>query len=575
MTDSSESPLAARGSRISPETVAERVFTQTKRGYAESEVRAYLRMVAEDLASVTTRERELQARVRELEQNAHKPVLPASDQDLIAALGEETARVLRQARESATELRGKAEEHARRVVREAQETARELRATTQQAVEAKTREAEDAARARAKEIVSEARAARERVLTDLTERREQLERQINELRGARGQLVETYQLVERALQHATRVMAEEPSSPPEARVPAEPADATPERSVEMAEQAATVVSAATVTTEVQLPPVGDGEPAPEPPAPSAVAPAQETVQEPGHPARDPAPDVGALFEKLRSEKPEAPAPAAPTPLVEGVPPVSAVPDDPTRAPETESDVGPTPRASASDPGATAGAALARDVRDNVLTEITADLLRRGKRALQDEQNDVLDGLRRQRGKIDVSAVLPPLDEQLARWAHVLQPAIDAAYSAGAASADGKIGEAPRALLTELSTTAVAPLRDRLSSSIDSIDAIDSRSPADVEIAVAQRLGARYREWRGQELETVLGDIVAVAHSRGVYDAAADGARLRWIPANEGKCPDCDDNALEPTVKGSKFPTGQPHPPAHPGCRCLLVVDTEE
>jgi hypothetical protein len=46
-----------------------------------------------------------------------------------------------------------------------------------------------------------------------------------------------------------------------------------------------------------------------------------------------------------------------------------------------------------------------------------------------------------------------------------------------------------------------------------------------------------------------------------------------VPALVGKCPDCDDNALEPTVKGSDFPTGQPHPPAHPGCRCLLVVDT--
>ena len=78
-----------------------------------------------------------------------KPAPPPSDQDLIAALGEETARVLGQAREAAVELRNKAEEHARRVVREAQETARELRTTTQQAVETKTREAEEAARDRA------------------------------------------------------------------------------------------------------------------------------------------------------------------------------------------------------------------------------------------------------------------------------------------------------------------------------------------------------------------------------------------------------------------------------------------
>jgi len=154
---------------------------------------------------------------------------------------------------------------------------------------------------------------------------------------------------------------------------------------------------------------------------------------------------------------------------------------------------------------------------------------------------------------------------------VLQPAIDTAYSAGAATVEGAagVGAAPRALLTELSTSVVTPLRERLGSSLEQIDA---RSPADTEIAVAQSLGARYREWRGEQLEDVLGDALAAAWSRGVFDAAPDGARLRWIPAVVGKCPDCDDNALEPTVKGSEFPTGQPHPPAHPGCRCLLVVD---
>ena len=46
--------------------------------------------------------------------------------------------------------------------------------------------------------------------------------------------------------------------------------------------------------------------------------------------------------------------------------------------------------------------------------------------------------------------------------------------------------------------------------------------------------------------------------------------LQWIPLAVGRCADCDDNAFEPTVKGEAFPTGQAHPPAHPGCRCLLA-----
>jgi hypothetical protein len=286
-------------------------------------------------------------------------------------------------------------------------------------------------------------------------------------------------------------------------------------------------------------------------------------------AGESSPDVGALFEKLRSvqaddEQPAAP-PAAPTAdaAVEAEPsPVAdAVAEDGEEAePESE------PESESEGPGPAAIAA-----RDEALADATADLVRRGKRALQDEQNDILDGLRRQRGKIDTAKVLPSLEDQLARWAHVLQPAVDTAYSAGASSAGGSVGAAPRALLTELATGSVAPLRDRLAGSLESIDA---RTPADTEIAIAQSLGARYREWRSEQLELALGDALADAYSRGVFDAAPDGARLRWVAASIGKCPDCDDNALEPTVKGSDFPTGQPHPPAHPGCRCLLVLDAD-
>jgi DivIVA domain-containing protein len=565
MTDTSDS-FAPRTSRTTPEAIAERTFSQVKRGYAESEVRAYLRMVSSDFATAVSRERELTSRIRELEDELRKPVLPPTDQDLITALGEETARVLGQARESAIELKNKAEEHARRVVREAQETARELRATTQQAVETKTREAEDAARSRAKEIVGEARSLRERVLTDLEERRKELETQIGELRAGRGKLVETYELVERALGHAARVMAEEPSTPPD--VPADVPAASDETAA--AADAPTAAGPAPKAPTPSAPSAPSarsasvpGEPSPSP-RPDSAASAEAGSEEEAERAADevsaaePATDVGALFEKLRSEHVDTESTDASTDATEVTDAAEATALD--ERPEAPGD---------EEPGVDGDPAI--DARDAALGDTTDDLVRRGKRALQDEQNDLLDGLRRQRGKIDTGKVLPAVDDQVARWAHVLQPAVDTAYSAGAATVEGAAGAgaAPRALLTELSTAVVTPLRERLGSSLEQIDA---RTPADTEIAIAQSLGARYREWRGEQLEGVLGDALAAAWSRGVFDAAPDGARLRWVPAVVGKCPDCDDNALEPTVKGSEFPTGQPHPPAHPGCRCLLVVE---
>ncbi len=573
MTDTSDS-FAPRSSRTTPEAIAERSFSQVKRGYAESEVRAYLRMVSSDFATAVARERELTARVRELEDQLRRPVLPPSDQDLITALGEETARVLGQARESAIELKNKAEEHARRVVREAQETARELRTTTQQAVEAKTREAEDAARTRAKEIVGEARGLRERVLADLEERRQELERQITDLRAGRGKLVETYELVERALGHAARVMAEEPSTPPEVPAaevppgvtPAPEPPPTPETPVEASAVEASAIDAAEASNEEDAAEASNEEDA-------AEASNEEDAAEASR-----APDVGALFEKLRSESTDAPEETTETsaePSAEAAPIVETAPDEADAVHETEE-----PGEAVDDQGdVPVDGHPATLARDTALADATDDLVRRGKRALQDEQNDLLDGLRRQRGKIDTTQVLPSLDDQVARWAHVLQPAVDTAYSAGAATVGEGTGAgapaartAPRALLSELSAAVVAPFRERLGASLEQID---SRTPADTEIAVAQSLGARYREWRGEQLEGALGDALAAAWSRGVFDAAPDGARLRWVPAVVGKCPDCDDNALEPTVKGSDFPTGQPHPPAHPGCRCLLVVEAGE
>ena len=84
------------------------------------------------------------------------------------------------------------------------------------------------------------------------------------------------------------------------------------------------------------------------------------------------------------------------------------------------------------------------------------------------------------------------------------------------------------------------------------------------------MSARYREWRGQDLEVLLGDVVAQAFARGAFDAVPAGTPMRWVPAAVEECPDADDNALEPTVKGAVFPTGQVCAPAHPGCRCVVV-----
>ena len=74
MTDSSGSTFSApRASGLSPDEIAEREFSHAKRGYAESEVRAYLRTVADELSSLGNREAGLVARLRALEEQLAQP----------------------------------------------------------------------------------------------------------------------------------------------------------------------------------------------------------------------------------------------------------------------------------------------------------------------------------------------------------------------------------------------------------------------------------------------------------------------------------------------------------------------
>jgi hypothetical protein len=100
----------------------------------------------------------------------------------------------------------------------------------------------------------------------------------------------------------------------------------------------------------------------------------------------------------------------------------------------------------------------------------------------------------------------------------------------------------------------------------------AESAGDEQLVLIEALGAVYRECKTQRIETLAGDHVAAAFSRGAYVGTPEGRKSRWLVEDlEGPCADCDDNVLAGgVVKGEEYPTGQVHPPAHPGCRCVLV-----
>src|SRR5207253_46257 len=130
--------------RLTPDEVASRSFATAFRGISESDVRAFLKRVSEELAVARGREQEMMVTVDELEARLRTP-RPLDEHELLDALGEETTRLLRSAREAATDIRGKAEERAARLVHDAHEEARRVRQEADEVLELRTHEAESVA----------------------------------------------------------------------------------------------------------------------------------------------------------------------------------------------------------------------------------------------------------------------------------------------------------------------------------------------------------------------------------------------------------------------------------------------
>lgn len=205
-------------------------------------------------------------------------------------------------------------------------------------------------------------------------------------------------------------------------------------------------------------------------------------------------------------------------------------------------------------------------RRAALDSVERDLARRLKRGLADEQNEVLDLLRRTKPK-GVDDLLPEPDAHAATWADAVAECLTDAAAAGADWSGGTPSSIAD-LADELARGLTGPLRERIDRSFAASDGnLDD---------VADRVRALYREWKGQRLAETSAHFVAAAYARGVFDGIAPGAMVQWVvDPQAGPCPDCDDNVLAGSLaKGTEFPTGNLCAPAHPGCHCLvLAADT--
>jgi DivIVA domain-containing protein len=184
----------------SPAAVSAASFNSARRGFDQTEVRDFLRMVSAELARLQERERFLESELKAMQTRGMSGPGMLDEEVVTALLGEEAARVLGTAREASVQIRQRAEESATRLVKEASADAARLREEAE--LEAARRREDAAADAEAeielakqqgRDMVNEARDYREKVLTELARRRELAREQIEQLIHNRDRLLNAFE----------------------------------------------------------------------------------------------------------------------------------------------------------------------------------------------------------------------------------------------------------------------------------------------------------------------------------------------------------------------------------------------
>ena len=582
MPDSRPIPISSHPN-LDPDAIAGREFPATWRGYDPEAVHRFLVDVAQVVRTARSRQRELVDRLAEAERRAAEPEL--DEETISAALGSETARVLHVAHVAANEVVSKAEARAAALISEAEVAGHELRRRAEIEATAMVNEARGAAAATieaAKEdcraMIDESREVRRRILSDLAERRRAYYSQIEQLRAGKDELSSAVAHVSDTI---AAVRARLDSSEEDARVAAEVARRATEVAAEPEASGAVVVEVAgaapvdrggdefAAPAEVATPSAAD-----EPPG-DAVAQAAVAGDASGTAI------VAALFARIRESSGEASPEAASPPAADEVAslePGAAAPAADGEAAQAGAEEALVPAGlRVGDVSVERESVLRR--RDELIERPLGELVHVLKRALRVEQNDLLHHLREAPRGTEPST-LASLGDAGQRFVQAASPTLSAIWEQGAEfareklSSTGRAAGAADAATCRTDTEAVAEsLGTEIATSITN-RLVESFRDGDGESESLQRaVSAAFRDWKSERIEDTAGDHATHAFTLGTLGVARlEGVSVSWV-VDDGanRCSDCDDNELAGLVApGATFPTGQPHPPAHGGCRCVLV-----
>lgn len=620
----------------SPAAVGSAQFNVERRGYDQGEVRDFLRMVSAELARLQERERFLESEMRAMQTRGLSDPGVLDEATVTTLLGEETARVLSVAREAAHQMRARGAESAERLVREA--TAESARLREEAEIEVSRRRSDavtdseseiELAKQQGREMVNEARAYREKMLSELARRRELAKQQIEQLVRDRDRLMSAFERArlaandvmgdlsefDDAADELTRALPEgvidstiknvvqfdrekfedDESVPVVADITTLPVDESIAMPVEVLEREKVVEpNIETAVVEEKVQPVMRQEVKPE------ISPEADLEPDDGHRAK-----VVQLFGRTsRRLHPSTDAPVSEAPVLElpvaekpaVVNPKNSSVDDlfaKLRKAGADSVAGSVKqvepiakqpmKASPSVVEPRKAPVLAKpdaqifSKRDDALTPMIEVLAKKLKRVLADEENAMLNYLQSKKAQVALEKVLPTFDSHVQSFVEATSKDLIEAAMAGAQSLSKSLKADLRKKISntavmqvmskKLADEIVLPLRTRIQKCAEK-SAGDSNE-------MSSLIRTVYREWKMQQVDKLVGDVTRLAYSRGAYLVLDAGTKVCWmVDPNGPPCADAEDNSLAGAIaRGENFPTGHEHPVIHSGCRCLVVPAT--
>lgn len=213
-----------------------------------------------------------------------------------------------------------------------------------------------------------------------------------------------------------------------------------------------------------------------------------------------------------------------------------------------------------------------DVREELLAPTATMLFKRVRRLLADEQNDLLDKVRRSSGSEVVLDMLLEEKEQIDALAIASLDFFEQVRLGVAELFAETSGSAVRREISkhaveyseEFAKEVVLPLRRRIEEALAVDNTVEDQS-------TAAALGAIYRDVRSNWLEPLISQYANTVFCATVMLESGYESFIWAVDPQDVPCADCLDNSLAgATIRGEQFPTGHLHPGIHSGCRCLLV-----